>query len=93
MKKSKITAVTSFIFGLIFWIPVLNLIFGVLAIYLGIRALKHIKKDPERYGGKGFAVIGIILGTITIIGLIIGLSLCFSGYIEVCKSIGLGFLV
>ena len=36
VKKSKIRAIVSFICGLTFWIPILNLIFGIGAIYFGV---------------------------------------------------------
>ena len=92
MKKSKALAVTSFIFGLIFWIPLLNLIFGALAIYLGFKALGKIKKEPVKYGGKRFAIVGIILGFIVYLTYFTGVGMCLLGYKEVCKNIGLTFL-
>lgn len=92
MKKSKATAITSFTFGLTFWIPLINILFGVLAIYLGIKALAKIRKDPDKYGGKGLAIAGIILGALPIALYILGLVICLSGYKELCKSVGLTFL-
>lgn len=92
MKKSKATAITSFAFGLVFWIPLINIIFGALAIFLGTKALSKIRKEPSKYGGKGFAIAGIILGTLPIIFYIIGSIICLIGYKAVCKGIGLTFL-
>lgn len=92
MKKSKTTAVASFIFSLVFWIPLLNLIFGALAIYLGIKALIKIKKEPNKYSGKGFAITGLILSSIVYLTYFIGLGMCLFGYKEICKNIGLAFL-
>jgi len=92
MAKSKATAVASFLFSLAFWIPLVNLIFGALAIYLGIKALAKIRKDPSKHEGKGFAIMGIILGTLPMVLYLIGLGICFIGYKEVCKSIGIQFL-
>ncbi len=92
MKKSKATAIISFVSGLTFWIPIINVVFGVLAIYLGIKALAKIRKDPDKYGGKGFAIAGIVLGTFPIIFYIIGLTICLIGYKEICRIIGLTFL-
>ena len=92
MTKSKATAVASFLFSLAFWIPLVNLIFGALAIYLGIKALTKIKKDPDKYEGKGFAIIGIIFGALPMVLYLIGLGICFIGYKEVCKAIGIQFL-
>lgn len=92
MKKSKSIAITSFVFGMTFWIPLLNLIFGLLAVILGFKALSKIKKDPKVYGGKWFAVGGIALGITVYLGYILALGLCLTGYKEVCKSINLSFL-
>ena len=90
--KSKKLAITSFAFSLTFWIPLINLVFGILAIFLGIKALKNIKKAPDKYGGKAFAISGIILGTLPIFLYILSLGLCLGGYKEVCESINLTFL-
>lgn len=92
MKKSKAIAVSSFIFGLAFWIPLLNFIFGALAIFLGIKALSKIKKEHDKYGGKWFALAGIALGSLPIVLYTIGLGLCLVGYKDICKNIGLAFL-
>ena len=91
-KKSKATAIASFILSLTFWIPLLNLIFGMLAIYLGIKSLTKIKKYPDKYGGKAFAVIGAVLGAVVYITYLTGLVMCLSGYKEICKFMGLQFL-
>ncbi len=49
--------------------------FGVLtapvAIGLGVYALSLVKKDPNKYGGKGMAVAGIIMGALYFIFLIL----------------------
>jgi hypothetical protein len=57
----------SFGLSLGFWIPLLNYPLSILAIIFGVNALKLAHKNPERYGGRGFAVAGIILGTIPIL--------------------------
>lgn len=92
MKKSKGTAIASFLFGLTFWIPLLNLIFSLMAIYLGLKALKNIKAEPVKYGGKWFAIAGITFGVVVYIAYLTGLVMCLSGYKEICKSIGLTLL-
>ncbi len=92
MKKSKATAVASFVLGLFFWIPLINLICGASAIYLGVKALTKIKKDPANYSGKGFAIAGIILGAIVYTTYLIGLGMCLFGFKGICKNIGLLFL-
>ena len=49
--------------------------FGVLtapvAIGLGAYALSLVKKDPNKYGGKGMALAGIIMGALYFILLIL----------------------
>jgi uncharacterized membrane protein len=90
--KSKAHAIAAFSFGLTFWIPVLNMIFGIFSIYFGIKALRNIKKDPTKYGGKWLAVVGIILSGFVYITFIIGLGMCFSGNSVICSSIGFNFL-
>lgn len=91
-QKSKSMALTSYVFGLFTWIPLLNLIFGVLAIYLGLKVMGKIKKDPAKYGGKWFAIIGIILGIIVYINYFTGLGMCIYGIKSICNAIGLTFL-
>jgi len=92
MEKSRGTAIASLIFGLFFWIPLLNLISGVLAIYLGVKSLIKIRREPTKYCGKGFAITGIILGAIVYVTYLTGLGMCLSGFREICKNIGLSFL-
>ena len=45
----------------------MNYPLSILAIIFGITALKLVHKNPDRYGGRGFAVMGIALGTIPLI--------------------------
>lgn len=91
MKKSNGTAIASFIFGLFFWIPLINFIFAIPAIYFGIKALKNIRQDKS-YGGKWFAITGIILGALVYVTYLTGLGMCMFGFKEICKNIGLTFL-
>lgn len=90
--KSRAASLASFLFGLVFWIPLLNLIFAIPALYFGIASLRKIKKKPEQYGGKWFAVIGIALGAIVYLTYYIGVAMCVSGNKEICSNIGLAFL-
>mgnify|MGYP001606492421 FL=1 len=92
MEKSKGTAIASFIFGLFFWIPLINLICGALAIHLGIKALIKIKKDPMKYSGKLFAIAGIILGLLVYATYLTGIGICLLGFKDICKNVGLSFL-
>ena len=84
--------IASFAFGLTFWIPLLNLVFGILGIYLGVKALIKIRKEPNKYGGKSFAVLGIILSTVVYVTYLTGVGMCLLSYREICKNIGLSIL-
>ena len=90
-KKSNLKAIVSFICGLTFWIPIINLIFGIGAIYFGIKSLMNIKKEPAKYGGKWFALIGLALGALVWITYFIGIGMCLYGNKSICSSIGLKF--
>ncbi|MBI2659466.1 DUF4190 domain-containing protein [Candidatus Woesearchaeota archaeon] len=92
MKKSKATAVASFVLGLFFWIPLINLICGALAIYLGIKSIKKIRQNPKQFGGRWLAVLGIILGVIVYAAYLTAIGMCFLGFKEICKNIDLSFL-
>lgn len=91
-RKSKLKAIVSFVCGLTFWIPILNLIFGVGAIYFGIKALTSIRKEPSKYGGKWLAIIGMTLGIVVWVTYLSGIGLCIIGIKGVCSSIGLKWL-
>ena len=40
---------------------------GIIALVLGLVALSQIKKSPEKYTGKGMAITGIVIGSLTIV--------------------------
>lgn len=52
-----------------------GLILGVVAIILSAIGLSKINKDPLGWNGRGFAIAGIIIGILDIIGWIIFLAL------------------
>ncbi len=58
----KDSAITSFVIGLLCWIPLLNWALSPLAVYFGAKAILNIRKDPSHYGGLAFAIIGTIIG-------------------------------
>jgi hypothetical protein len=39
---------------------------GIIALILGIVALSQIKKSPEKFGGRPFALAGVIIGAISV---------------------------
>lgn len=92
MAKSRALAWASLAFGLVFWIPLINVLFGILALVLGIKALHRARAQPELYGGKVIAVIGIILGGIPLLFSATGIAFCVAGWETICYNMGLWFL-
>ena len=90
-KKSKAGALTSFIFSMTFWIPLLNMIFCAIGAIIGYRSLKNIIKD-KKFGGIWFIIISFILTGIVYITYFIGLGMCFSGIKDICINMGLTFM-
>ncbi len=66
-------AVASMICGIftvtIGWCCYLGVITGPVAIGLGIYSLIQLKNYPDRFGGKPFAITGIITGALYFVGL------------------------
>lgn len=81
-------ALLSMIFGIVSitvgWCCYFGVLTSPVAIGLGLYALSLIKKDPNKYGGKGMAIAGIVTGAlyfvlIALIALIWGLSVLAGG--------------
>lgn len=51
------------------WIP-----FGIAAIVTGFLGMRNVDQNPQKYGGKGMAIGGLVLGAI---GLLSGLIFIF----------------
>ena len=66
-KKTLGIAIASLVFGCLFLIPILNLLFCPIAIILGIISLVKISKNKETLKGQGLAIAGISLGGIGIV--------------------------
>ena len=80
--KQQALAITSLIFGVLsitFGIICGGPVFGAIAVVLGIIALLQIRSNPERYGGKGFAIVGIITGSLWILFLLFMLVIAIIG--------------
>jgi hypothetical protein len=59
-------AITSLVLGIAsFCLPVL---LGIPAIILGFLGLSDVRREPERVGGKGLALTGMILGVLSTVG-------------------------
>lgn len=61
-------AIASFVLGILsfalFWIPYFGFVTPVLAILFGAIGLVQSQSQPEYFGGRGFAIAGIVLGLI-----------------------------
>jgi hypothetical protein len=57
------TGATGLIVGL-FLLGVLGIIAGLIGIVFGALSLGRIKKNPDKYTGKGLALAGLISGTV-----------------------------
>lgn len=53
------------------WCCYLGVLLGPAAIILGVIALSQNKNDPERYGGRGLGIAGIILGSLYLVGIVL----------------------
>jgi len=39
---------------------------GIVALIMGLVALSQIKREPDKYGGKPFAIAGVVIGSVSI---------------------------
>ncbi len=67
VEQEKSYSLAAFICGLFIWVPLFNVVLGPLALLFGIIGMRRIKQDPKRYGGAGYALTGIILGSIAVV--------------------------
>jgi len=72
--KRKTVSVGGFVCGIIGFI-LSGIIFGPIALVLGIVGLRKVKKQPNKYKGKGFAIASLILGIVDIIGVFIAIAI------------------
>ncbi len=61
-------SITSMVLGIISvptsFIPFVGLVLGILAIYYYRQANMLMKTEPQKYGGKGMAIAGLVTGII-----------------------------
>jgi len=61
-------------------VPFLNVIMGAVAVVLGILGLKNVKAKTASSSGKVMAIVGIVLGGVSVIGGIIWIITLGAGY-------------
>lgn len=80
-RQNSTLAVVSLIFGLLGW-TFLPLIGSLVAIVTGHMARSEIRAQPDRYEGDGLALVGLVLGYVSIVIavlLVLGFLLFFGG--------------
>ena len=40
---------------------------GIAALIMGLVALSQIKREPDKYGGKPFAIAGVVIGSVSLV--------------------------
>jgi hypothetical protein len=87
--NEKNMALLSMIFGIVSitvgWCCYFGVLTAPVSIGLGLYALSLIKKDPNKYGGRGMAIAGIVTGALyfvfmALIDLIWGLGMLAGGF-------------
>jgi prolipoprotein diacylglyceryltransferase len=61
-RKTEKMGLVGFILSFFGIIPLIGIPFGILAIIFGAKSLTKIKRNPEKYKGKGFAIASIAIG-------------------------------
>jgi len=70
-RKIEKKGLTGFILSIFGLIPIVGLPLAILGLVFGIKSLRKIKRNPELYKGKGFAIASIVLGVLGIVGTIL----------------------
>jgi hypothetical protein len=78
--------------------PPIGVVCGIVALVLGLKVRKEIKKDPSKYGGDGQALGGMICGGIALglcaLQIILGIvmAILFTAYFIAIIAIPLGII-
>lgn len=67
-------------------IPVLGLVFSLIAFVKSLKGRRIVQADPERYKLKGFLTAALIISIIALVGSIVG-PILFASYFSVLKDI------
>ncbi|MBR4841632.1 MAG: zinc ribbon domain-containing protein [Bacteroidaceae bacterium] len=83
-------AISSFVWSLVAnessIIPVLGLIFSLIAFVKSLKGRKIVKVDPERYKLKGFLTASLIISIFALVGSILG-PILLASYFSLIKDI------
>lgn len=63
-------ALASLICGIV-GVAILPMILGIIAIVLGYQARNEIRKNPVQFKGDGFALSGLVLGVLDLLGALV----------------------
>ena len=74
VKKTEGLGTAGFITSLV-GLFILGIPLGILSIVFGAISLGKIKRHPEKYKGKGFAITAVLVGFVDIVGMLILLAL------------------
>ncbi len=74
-------------------VVVLPAALGPLACYLGVSARRSIEREPHRWGGRGQATAGLVLGIVAsaVLALLAIGSLVFAGLLALALEIDTGY--
>ena len=67
-------------------IPVLGLVFSLIAFVKSLKGRRIVQADPERYKLKGFLTAALIISIIALVGSIVG-PILFASYFSVLKDL------
>lgn len=83
-------AISSFVWSLVAnessIIPVLGLVFSLIAFVKSLKGRRIVKADPERYKLKGFLTASLIISIIALVGSIVG-PMLLASYFSLIKDI------
>lgn len=72
-KKLNTLALLSFLFAIIS-VFIAGIPLGIAAMVCGIIGLNQMSKNPETYKGRGFAIVGIVVGAVAVVVVLAYLS-------------------
>ena len=66
---------------------------GPLAWYLGVSARRSIEREPDRWGGRGQATAGLVMGIVAsaVLALLVVASLAFAGLFALALRLDTGY--